>query len=82
MITREQMYEILYHQKMREISLSDEYFYALPFEIQKAIIMSGYSEKYDRRQKIANFQKRMALEQYNFEEKVKDKVLKLLKRAK
>ena len=44
--------------------------------------MAGDSEKYNRKKQRENFQKRIALKQYLFEEKVKEKVLTLLKKNK
>lgn len=82
MITHGGMSEIMFYRRLKEVGLSKEKFFSLPYECQRAIIMAGNSENYDRKQKRIAFQKRMALKQYNFEEKVKEKVLKLLKKNK
>ena len=80
MITRGGMSDIVYYRKLRELGLSQEYFFSLPYECQKAILMAGDSAKFNEKNKRENFQKRIALKQYNFEEKVKEKVLTLLKK--
>ena len=74
--------EIWYYRRMRELGLTEEYFSSLPYEYQKAILMAWDSEKYNRKKQRENFQKRIALKQYLFEEKVKEKVLTLLKKNK
>ena len=77
MIMHDGMSEILNYRKIREVGLTEEYFFDLPYEYQKAILMAGLET-----QNKNDLQKRIALEQYNLEEKVKEKVLKLLKRKK
>ena len=80
MITHDGMSEILYYRKLKSMGLNAEYISDLPEEYQKAIVMAGISDAYENRKKRENFQKRMALKQYDFEEKVKEKVLTLLKK--
>ena len=86
MINRGGMSDIVYYRQLRNLGLSEEYFFSLPYECQRAIIMAGYNEKEDRKQKINNIQKKVELNQYLFEEKVKEKVkekvLTLLKKKK
>ena len=76
MITNGGIPEIMYYKRLKYLSLSEEYFYSLPYELQKAIIMAGT----DNTKKTDEFRKKMALRQYNFEEKTKEKVLTLLKK--
>ena len=80
MITRGGMSEITYYRQLRNLGLSEEYFFSLPYECQKAILMAGNTEREDRKKRIDNFQKKTALKQYEFEEKVKEKILALFKR--
>ena len=80
MITRGGMSEIMYYKKLRDLGMSQEYFFSLPYECQKAILMAGDDSKFNEKKARENMQKRMALKQYNFEEKVKEKVLTLLKK--
>ena len=82
MITRGGMSDIAYYRKLREVGLSEEDFFSLPYECQKAIIMAGDNERSENKKKRENFQKRMALKQYDFEEKVKVKILKFFKKNK
>ena len=81
MITRGGMSEIMYYRKLREIGLSEDYFLNLPYECQRAILMAG-SDSLEEKKRKENLQKRRALKQYEFEEKVKEKVLTLIKRKK
>ena len=82
MLTRGGMTEIVFYRRLHNLGISDEYFYSLPYECQQAILMAGNSNKYDNKKKRENFQKRMALRQYEFEENFKEKVKILLKRKK
>ena len=80
MISHGIMPEIEYYRRLKSIGISEEYFYSLPFELQKAIIMAGVSD--DCTKNKIEFRKKMALKQYDFEEKTKEKVLMLLKKRK
>ena len=80
MIIHGGMLEIEYYRKVRELVLSDEDFFSLPYECQQAILMAGDSSNYDMRLKRENDKKRRALKQYELEENVKEKVLSLLKK--
>ena len=81
MITRGGMVDIIFYRKIRENGLSDEVFSSLPIEYQKAIIMAGIDEV-DNKEKLDNFRKKIALKRYIFEEDVKEKVYKLVKKNK
>ena len=80
MITRGGMSDIVYYKRIRELGMSEEYFFSLPLECQRAILMAGYSK--DNIAKKDNFQKKIVLRQSSFEEIVKEKVLSLFKKRK
>ena len=81
MIIRGGMSEILYYQRLRDLGMPEEYFFSLPYECQKAIMMAGF-DKLEKEKRKENAQKKRALRQYEFEERVKEKVLTLIKRKK
>ena len=81
MITHGGSSDIWYYRKRKEMDILEEYFYSLPKEYQEAMIRGEFT-KIDRKKQIDNFRKRIALKQYDFEEKVKEKVLSLLKKNK
>lgn len=76
MITNRGVPEEISYMMLRSLNLSKEYFYSLPYEIQKAIIMTCINNI----KTTDEYRKKMALKQYNFEEKTKGKVLTLLKK--
>lgn len=82
MITRGGMSDIIYYKKLRSMGLSEEYFFSLPFDIQNAILMAGNDDEYEASKKREDNRKRNALKQYEFEEKLKEKVKTFLKRKK
>ena len=73
--------EILNNNRLRDFGLTEESFFSLPYEYQKAIINAGF-DRLDIIKQRDNAKKRRALKQYEFEEKAKEKVLVLLKRNK
>ena len=81
MITRGGMSEIIYYKKIRELGLSEELFCSLPYECQRAIMMAG-TDSIRETQEKSELKKRIALTQYDFEEKVKEKILSLFKKYK
>ena len=75
MITSGGPSEMWYHQKLKELGLSEEYFLSLPLECQKALIYGCFNR--DKKSgKLDDFRKKIALKQYNFEEKVKELLFK------
>ena len=66
--------EIEFYKRLRSLCLSEEYFYSLPIEIQKVIISNIEIKKKNE------IRKKIALKQYDLEEKVKEKVLSFLKK--
>ena len=81
MITHGGPQEIWCHDRIRELGLTEEYFYSLPYEYQRALMMASF-DTFDKEKKLNDLRKRMALKQYNFEEKVKEKVLTIFKKNK
>ena len=79
MIGYDGMQEFLNCKKLKDFGISQECFFSLPYEYQKAIIMAG-TEAIAKEKKRDEIRKKMALQQYNFEEKVKEKVLTLFKK--
>ena len=77
MRTQGEMSQIIYHEKLKSLGLSEEYFYNLPLELQRAIMMAGSDDSKNNRDE---FRKKVALKQYNLEEKVKEKVLTFIKK--
>ena len=75
------MPEIIYYQRLRDLGMQEEYFLSLPYECQKAIIMAGF-DTLEKEKREDNMQKKRALRKYEFEERVKEKVLTLIKRKK
>ncbi len=80
MITRGGMSEITYYRQLRKLGLSEEYFFSLPYECQRAIMMAGDSLREENTVKKSNFRKEIALKQYELEEKIKEKILALFRR--
>lgn len=80
MIIHDGTHEIFNYREIRNMGLSEEYFFSLPYECQKAILMAGMDAAYNRKENRENSQKRRALKQYEFEEKIKEKVLTLFKK--
>ena len=80
MIIHDGTQQFLNYQKLQEFGLSKEYFESLPHECQQAILMAGIEAEENRKMERDNFQKRIALRQYEFEEKVKKKILTFLKK--
>ena len=79
MITHGGISEIVYYKNLKKLGLSEEYFFALPYECQRAILMAGLESN---NKKKGELQKEIALKQYEFEEKAKEKVLRLIKKNK
>lgn len=73
--------DIFVRERLRCVNLSEEYFFSLPYEYQKAILNAGLERIAKEKQK-ENGKKRMVLKQYEFETKTKEKVKVLLKRFK
>ena len=73
--------EIQYLRKARELGISEEVFNSLPYELQHAIIMHGQEENPDEK-RMVELEKRIALKQYLFGEKVKVKIKSLFKKNK
>ena len=80
MITYWGMSEVYCYDKLKYLGLSEEHFYALPYECQRAILMAGLD--IEEKKKREMFQKKIALKQYEFEDKTKEKILKLIKKNK
>ena len=80
MITRGGMSGIVYYKEIRKFGLSEDVFYSLPLEYQKAIILAGLGLNNEEQLEI--IQKKKALKRFAFEEKFKDKVLVLFKKNK
>ena len=73
--------EMYTNERLRELGISEECFFSLPYEYQRALLNSGLDTIEKEKQK-ENARKKMALAQYDLEEKVKEKVLVLFKRKK
>ena len=77
MITHGELYEVSNRDRIRSLGFTENSFYSLPYEFQKALILCGLERK-----KLIELRKIIALRQYIFEENVKGKVLRLLKKNK
>ena len=77
MITHGELYEVSNRDRIRSLGFTENSFYSLPYEFQKALISCGLERK-----KLIELRKIIALRQYIFEENVKGKVLRLLKKNK
>ena len=80
MISHNKLSEILGENVIKSLGYSEEYFFSLPLECQKALIMSRFEA--NRIKQKEDVRKRMALKQYDWEEKVKEKVLSMIKKSK
>ena len=85
MISRDDFSEID-HNIFKTLGISEEDFLSLPEEYQLAFLYydwqlcNNHNIENERKLRRDNRQKRRALKQYEFEEKVKEKVLTLLKK--
>lgn len=79
MITHGGESEMIYYRRLQCLGISEEYFYSLPYEYQKAIIMAGF-DRIEKEKKKDDDKKRRALTQYELEENVKKKVLSIFKK--
>ena len=71
--------EMYTNERLKELGLSEECFFSLPYEYQRALLNSGLDAVNKDKE---NARKKIALAQYDLEEKVKEKVLVLFKRKK
>ena len=71
--------DIFVRERLRCVNLSEEYFFSLPYEYQKAILNAGLERIAKEKQKE---NEKKILKQYEFERKTKEKVKVLLKRFK
>ena len=80
MISHNKLSEILGENVIKSLGYSEEYFFSLPLECQKVLIMNRFEA--NRIKQKEDVRKRMALKQYDWEEKVKEKVLSMIKKSK
>ena len=76
-----EMYYLIERDIIKNLGLSEEYFFSLPHDIQEALLTGGMG-KPNKENKFDAFRKRMALKQYDLEENIKEKILTLLKKNK
>ena len=70
--------EIFTSKIINTYGLSEEQFYSLPYEYQRALIL-GHLERVNKKKKD-NLRKLLALKQYIIEEDVKKKILSIFKK--
>ncbi len=76
MLTRVELSELLGHDIIKELGITEEVFLSLPSEYQKALIR-GCFERIVKESRTDIIRKKLALRHYDFEEKVKEKVLSM-----
>ena len=82
MISNSELSEIIGDNVIKMMGFSDDDFYSLPVEYQNELLRH-FVRKYCKEIKNnKEFQKKITLKRYNFEENVKAKVFKLVKKIK
>ena len=79
MISYVEISEMLDQNIAKSLGFTDSQFSLLPFEYREALI-KGCFEHYRKQCKSDEFQKKMALKQFNLEKGVKKKVLSIFKK--